>query len=118
MTVYENTTTKAQFTNDKNVQLKRLDRNQRDIDQFSRKLSSYLCEPKTYHQFVRFNELKENVSELAHSNENIITELRSDENASARCSGMLQKHLDRFQNFASEVVEYLRDVKVTETTIA
>lgn len=110
-------TTKNEFTlefsciKDRHVQLRRLDRNQRDIKQCNDKLASYLSEPKTPLQFQQFLELKSDARELENDNEAILADLRNQVDVSSQSALLLSKHLRRFQEFAQRVVAYLSDVK-------
>lgn len=61
---------------DKNSLLLRLERNQKELSQLRIKLSSYLCEPKTYSLFERLERLRHSMDNLNRSNKEVITILK------------------------------------------
>jgi len=99
----------------RNMLLQRLDRNQKDIAQCYAKLSSYICEPRTYDQFTQLSELKEMARELRDGNVRIFYTLRNELNATVRGSQLFENHLQRFQNFSEMVLTYVENVKVHHT---
>ncbi|MFC4096726.1 hypothetical protein [Euzebyella saccharophila] len=112
MSIKNEFTLESSRIKDRNVQLRCLDRNQRDIKQFNEKLASYLSEPKTPLQFQKFTELKNDARELQNENEVILADIRNQVDVSSQSALLLSKHLRRFQEFAKKVVGYLSDVKM------
>ncbi|WP_373519493.1 hypothetical protein [Pricia sp.] len=93
------------------MQLQRLKRNQIDIAQYYGKLRSYVCEPKTYEQFVQLNRLRDSAERLRDANIKIGHTLKNDTSALLRCARMLKVHLKNFDSFREDTLIYLRMVK-------
>lgn len=110
MHLIENTLSAVDPKREQHVLLRRLGRNHKDIRQFLGKLTSYLGEPRTHHQFLRFNRLRETAQELERSNQEIGWDLR-DRSSNDLIAGRFERHLERCRDFAKEVVDYLGEVK-------
>ncbi|MUH36210.1 hypothetical protein D9O36_10185 [Zobellia amurskyensis] len=104
------TFTKQEHIQTNELQLHRLERNLRDIAQLYAKLCSYMCEPRTYDQFMRLDELKEDALILRNSNKSISQKLRQEPNASARCYRLFLNYIQGFDTFVNEVDGYVKTV--------
>lgn len=110
------TTEKNTISSNKDLQLHRLHRNQRDIAQNYAKLCSYISEPRTHEQFGQLNNLKNKAHELRDTNRTISSALRNEESTTDRICKSLQNHWHKFQIFSQEVLEYIEQVKLHRTT--
>ncbi|MDB2606980.1 hypothetical protein N9Y48_04315 [Zobellia sp.] len=98
-----------QFTE---AHVQKLDRNIMDIAKLYSKLCSWVCEPKTYEQFMRLNELKEEVKILRYKNKNISSKLRTDDTNTAKNGLRLcSNYFVAFEELTRNVTEYLNEVK-------
>ena len=104
------TFTKQEDIQTSELQLQRLDRNLKDIGQLYAKLNSYMCEPQTYNQFIRLDELKEEAKVLRDTNRSISSKLRKEPNSAARCYRLFLNYLQGFDVFVSDVARYVKTV--------
>ena len=93
------------------VQLYRLQCNQKEIAQFYGKLRSYVCEPKTSQQFEQLTFLRESAELLRDANQAIEQHLKIGGDALASCSKLFDKHLQDFYTFREDTLAYIREVK-------
>ncbi|MGB5819336.1 MAG: hypothetical protein WBG90_07605, partial [Saonia sp.] len=61
---------------DSNTCIVRMERNNRDLAQLSKKLSCYTCEPRTYSLYERIEVLRNRLDALKNNNSEIIKSLR------------------------------------------
>jgi hypothetical protein len=115
MLVLTNSYLKQTNTSCKSSQLRRLERNQKDIAQLIAKLCCYISEPRTYEQFRQLTDLKDRAKELRQANANIVGSLHNELNTMERCSRLLEKHLQNFELFSKEVLDYTGATKVSHT---
>ncbi len=94
---------------------RRLERNERDIAQFTEKLHSYSFEPKTYVQFKQLADLKEEARELREANRQITMSLRDEAGSVQHCSDLLERHLKKVERYAQAVRNYMGETKLHET---
>ena len=111
----DNTVSKLSNVSNGNMLFQRLDRNKKDIAQCYAKLSSYVCEPRTYEQYTWLSELKDSARKLRDANESIFSTLRKEGNTTVRDLRLFENHLQRFQSFSENVLVYIEKVKVHRT---
>lgn len=93
-------------------QLQRLRRNQRDISQLHAKLRSYICEPKTYEQFLQQRDLKDKALALRRSNDRMYESLKNNLiSDSEKLNTIWRKHINDFDLFRENTIAYLKTAK-------
>ncbi|MGB6153348.1 MAG: hypothetical protein WBG48_15320 [Pricia sp.] len=105
----------AQIILNREIQMRRLKYNQRDLALFYGKLRSYVCEPKTFEQFNQWNHLRENAEQLRNANLAIIAKLKGEGSSLSSCSKMLSGHLNNFNRFREDIMLYVKAVKSQNT---
>lgn len=108
-------TSESESRNQRDRQLYSLERNQRDILFFLKKLCSYRNEPQTYDQYERLNDLKGWAYNLRDNNAEIADALRYQPNSGEGSKLLVQKHMRNFEGFSKAVAAYLSDKKARET---
>ncbi|WP_400073339.1 hypothetical protein [Zobellia russellii] len=106
----EGTFTRQEDIQTTELQLQRLERNLKVVAQLYAKLCSYMCEPQTYDQFMRLDDLKAEARILRDTNINISQKLRQDPNASARCYRLFLNYVQGFDVFVNDVDRYVKSV--------
>lgn len=99
------------------VQIKRLDRNERDIALFKKQLSSYLVEPKTHENFTLFYKLKTEVKYLENSCTFIYLRIRTNIKELNEISNLIDIHLERTKLLADNISIYLDKIKETDLSL-
>jgi len=92
--------------NDKNTLLLRLERNQKDLLQLRAKLSSYLCEPKTYSLFERIEALRSSMDNLSNTNNEIIHALKEHKKTVGDYVDRAKNQLSEFKRLNAGVEDY------------
>lgn len=93
------------------VQLRKLDRNERDIELFKKQLASYLVEPKTHDSFTWFYKLKNEVKLLENACSSIHLRIRKNETDLDELLSLINMQLKRTKLLALEISIYLDKIK-------
>ncbi|WP_411030662.1 hypothetical protein [Spongiimicrobium sp. 3-5] len=92
---------------DSNSYILRLERNSKDLAQMRNKLNSYLCEPKTYTLFERFETLCSQVERLTHANMEIQLSLKKHKRLMKKQVQRVTEQLSEFQKLEKNVSDYM-----------
>ena len=99
-------------TNNQECQIQRLRRNQRDISQLHAKLRSYICEPKTYEQFLQIRDLRDKALALRKASDVMYESLKNNlVSDSEKLNTLWRKHIDDFDIFRENTMAYLKTAK-------
>lgn len=101
-----------QAVRSRNHMIYRLERNNREILSLKDSLRSYICEPKTYSLFERFEHLKFRLEKLSRTNSDIIQNLREQKVAMEEEMGRVKQQLMDFQEVERRVLEYIGMAKM------
>ncbi len=89
----------------------RLERNQREMGQLKTKLSSYICEPRTYNLFERCETLKKGLEHLSNSNREMIENLKERKKSVEDYMENVKQQLSEFQELQEGVHDYVRGIR-------
>ncbi|MGB5553763.1 MAG: hypothetical protein WBM83_03825 [Flavobacteriaceae bacterium] len=89
----------------------RLERNQREARQLKNKLSSYLCEPRTYNLFERSETLKSGLERLSDTNDEIIQALREKKKSVEEYMESVKQQFTMFHELQQGVQDYVQGMR-------
>jgi len=89
----------------------RLERNQREVRQLRNKLSSYVCEPRTYNLFERIETLKTGLDRLSNSNLEIIQALKERKKSVEDYVENVKQQFSEFHELQQGVHDYVQGVR-------
>jgi len=92
--------------------VQRLERSNRELRHLREKLRSYICEPRTYLLFERFEYLKERLEQLQRKNTELIEELNNKNMSFEIQQERYTQQLDSYVELEIQVVEYIGRVKL------
>ena len=96
---------------EKNTLVLRLERTQRDVGQLKSKLSSYICEPRTYLLFENMQNLKSRLEQLASTNREIIQALKEHKRSIGDSMENVMQLFTEFQDLQQRVDDYVRGMR-------
>lgn len=92
---------------DNNACMLRMERNHRDLAQLSKKLNSYICEPRTYSLFERIEILRNRLERLKDSNSEIMTSLKGHKKSLGNQVERIKQQFLEFRELEKSVAEYM-----------
>lgn len=96
---------------EKNKLLVRLERTQKDVGQMRSKLSSYICEPRTYTLFESIQNLKGRLDLLTTSNTEIIQALKERKKSVGDCMENIRQQFTEFHELQKGVDDYVQGMR-------
>ncbi|MDC6351475.1 hypothetical protein PP178_07905 [Zeaxanthinibacter sp. PT1] len=100
------TTSKRSLPSSSHV-IHRLERTNQELSGLSDTLKSYVCEPKTYNLFVRFESLKRRLENLRSGNQELITTIKEQKQAAGDQLELFRNRIREFQELERSVLEYI-----------
>ena len=101
---------KKEYFREKSILIIRLERNQREVGQLKNKLSSYICEPRTYSLFERIESLRNRLEKLSSTNKEIILALKGKKKSVEMYVERVGLLLMEFHDLEKGVADYLKKV--------
>ncbi len=102
-----NTTSPITDKLDSNACLLRMERNHRDLAQLSKKLNSYICEPRTYTLFERIEILRNRLERLKDNNSEIMASLKGHKKNLGNQVERIKQQFMEFRELEKCVAEYM-----------
>jgi cell fate (sporulation/competence/biofilm development) regulator YlbF (YheA/YmcA/DUF963 family) len=96
---------------EKSLLVIRLERNQNDLQQLKTKLSSYICEPRTYSLFERIESLRSGLDNLSSSNQEVIRSIKTRKRSVEAYVERAKEQFQKFNQLQQGVEEYLDGVR-------
>ncbi len=93
---------------DRNSYVVQLEKNGRDLIQLGKKLSSYLCEPRTYNLFERSQFLRSRLDQLLATNRQILKMLREPKKSWQEVKDITKRQISDFRELQQGIDEYIQ----------
>ncbi|TDQ31357.1 hypothetical protein [Zeaxanthinibacter enoshimensis] len=90
----------------------RLERTNQELRGLSDTLRSYVCEPKTYTLFERFESLKRRLDNLRSGNQELIAAMKGQKQALGDQVEQFRNRIKEFQELERSVLEYIGMAKM------